>query len=36
MKNGFIDVWDEPGLAVKFHVSEAKAHLAEEDRGFFD
>ncbi len=36
VKQGFIDVWDRPGLGVTFHVQAAKAHLAEEDRGFFD
>jgi L-alanine-DL-glutamate epimerase-like enolase superfamily enzyme len=35
-KKGFIDVWDTPGLGVKFRVPAAKAHLAPEDRGFFD
>jgi L-alanine-DL-glutamate epimerase-like enolase superfamily enzyme len=36
MKQGFIDVWDRPGLGVTFHVQAAKARLAEEDRNFFD
>jgi L-alanine-DL-glutamate epimerase-like enolase superfamily enzyme len=36
VKKGFIDVWDRPGLGVKFNVTAAKGHLAEEDRGFFD
>ena len=36
VKNGFIDVWDKPGLGITFNVKAAKAHLAEEDRGFFD
>jgi L-alanine-DL-glutamate epimerase-like enolase superfamily enzyme len=36
MKNGFIDVWDRPGLGVTFNVAAAKTHLKEEDRGFFD
>jgi L-alanine-DL-glutamate epimerase-like enolase superfamily enzyme len=35
-KRGFIDVWDRPGLGVAFHVQAAKAHLADEDRHFFD
>jgi L-alanine-DL-glutamate epimerase-like enolase superfamily enzyme len=35
-KNGFIDVWDRPGLGVTFNVNAAKAHLNEDDRGFFD
>jgi L-alanine-DL-glutamate epimerase-like enolase superfamily enzyme len=36
VKNGFIDVWDKPGLGLTFNVRAAKAHLAEEDRDFFD
>jgi L-alanine-DL-glutamate epimerase-like enolase superfamily enzyme len=36
VKKGFIDVWDRPGLGVTFNVKAAKAHLAEEDRTFFD
>ena len=36
VKGGFIDVWDRPGLGVSFNVPAAKAHLSEEDRGFFD
>ena len=36
VKKGFIDVWDKPGLGVKFNVKAAKAHLSDEDRGFFD
>jgi L-alanine-DL-glutamate epimerase-like enolase superfamily enzyme len=36
MKKGHIDVWDTPGLGVTFRVQAAKAHLAEEDRHFFD
>jgi L-alanine-DL-glutamate epimerase-like enolase superfamily enzyme len=36
VKNGFIDVWDKPGLGVTFNVRAAKAHLREEDRDFFD
>jgi L-alanine-DL-glutamate epimerase-like enolase superfamily enzyme len=36
VKKGFIDVWDSPGLGVKFKVAAAKARLAAEDRGFFD
>lgn len=35
-KRGFVDVWDRPGLGVTFNVAAAKAHLSEEDRGFFD
>jgi L-alanine-DL-glutamate epimerase-like enolase superfamily enzyme len=36
MKRGFIDVWDRPGLGVKFRTAAAKARLADEDRQFFD
>jgi L-alanine-DL-glutamate epimerase-like enolase superfamily enzyme len=36
MKNGFIDVWDRPGLGVTFNIPAAKSHLSDEDRHFFD
>ena len=36
MKQGFIDVWDRPGLGIAFHIPAAKAHLLDEDRHFFD
>jgi L-alanine-DL-glutamate epimerase-like enolase superfamily enzyme len=36
VKNGFIDVWDKPGLGLTFNVKAAKAHLRDEDRDFFD
>jgi L-alanine-DL-glutamate epimerase-like enolase superfamily enzyme len=36
VRDGFIDVWDRPGLGVHFNVDKASAHLAEADRGFFD
>jgi len=36
MKQGFIDVWDRPGLGVTFNIQAAKSRLQEEDRGFFD
>jgi L-alanine-DL-glutamate epimerase-like enolase superfamily enzyme len=36
MKQGFIDVWDRPGLGVTFNIPAAKSRLADEDRGFFD
>jgi L-alanine-DL-glutamate epimerase-like enolase superfamily enzyme len=35
-QKGFVDVWDTPGLGVTFNVNAAKAHLNEDDRGFFD
>ena len=34
--DGFITVWDAPGLGVRFNVDKARAYLAEEDRTFFD
>jgi len=34
--DGFIDVWDRPGLGVEFNVRAARAHLMDEDRSFFD
>jgi L-alanine-DL-glutamate epimerase-like enolase superfamily enzyme len=36
VKDGFIEVWDRPGLGLTFDVAAAKAHLGDEDRGFFD
>lgn len=36
MNKGFIDVWDRPGLGVKFNIPAAKSHLSDEDRHFFD
>jgi L-alanine-DL-glutamate epimerase-like enolase superfamily enzyme len=36
VKNGFIDVWDAPGLGVSFNVGKAAPRLLEEDKGFFD
>ena len=36
VKDGFVDVWDRPGLGVTFNEAAAKAHLVEEDRDFFD
>jgi L-alanine-DL-glutamate epimerase-like enolase superfamily enzyme len=36
VKNGFIDVWDKPGLGITFNVKAAKTHLSDEDRTFFD
>jgi len=36
MKQGFIDVWDRPGLGVTFRVEAAKARLSPDDKGFFD
>ncbi|HUA87269.1 MAG TPA: mandelate racemase/muconate lactonizing enzyme family protein [Bryobacteraceae bacterium] len=36
MKQGFIEVWDRPGLGVTFNIAAAKQRLSPEDRGFFD
>ena len=36
VKNGFIEVWDRPGLGVDFRVEAAREHLSDEDIGFFD
>ena len=34
--DGHVQVWDTPGLGVRFIEEEAKKHLSEEDAGFFD
>lgn len=36
VKDGFIDVWDAPGLGIDFDVEKARRHLSAEDQGFFD
>ncbi len=36
VKDGFIEVWDQPGLGVTFDAGKAERHLREEDKGFFD
>ena len=36
VKDGFVEVWDGPGLGVTFNEAAARAHLREEDRDFFD
>lgn len=36
VKQGFIDVWNRPGLVVEFIVPAARKHLPEEDRDFID
>ena len=36
VKNGFIDVWDRPGMGVDIVPERARRYLLEEDRGFFD
>jgi len=34
--DGFIDVWDTPGLGVEFNVEAARKYLPDEDKDFFD
>ena len=36
VKDGFIEVWDRPGLGVAFIVDKALQYLKPEDQGFFD
>jgi len=36
VKDGFIEVWDRPGLGVTINPEKARPYLAEADRGFFD
>ena len=36
VKDGYIDVWDKPGLGVDFKEEAARAYLSEDDRDFFD
>jgi L-alanine-DL-glutamate epimerase-like enolase superfamily enzyme len=36
VKNGFIDVWDRPGLGVDFNVEAARKYLTPGDEDFFD
>ena len=34
--DGFIEVWDRPGLGVEFNVAAARPYLPEDDRDFFE
>ena len=36
VKDGFIEVWDSPGLGVDFIVEKARQYLEPEDQDFFD
>jgi L-alanine-DL-glutamate epimerase-like enolase superfamily enzyme len=36
VKDGFIEVWDRPGMGVEFDEGAAKRYLPEEDKDFFD
>jgi L-alanine-DL-glutamate epimerase-like enolase superfamily enzyme len=35
VKDGFIDVWDTPGLGVKFNIRAARKYLPDGDKDFF-
>jgi L-alanine-DL-glutamate epimerase-like enolase superfamily enzyme len=35
VKDGFVEVWDRPGLGVTLNEEAARPHLTEEDRDFF-
>jgi L-alanine-DL-glutamate epimerase-like enolase superfamily enzyme len=35
VKDGFIEVWDRPGMGVEFNIRAAQTYLSEEDRDFF-
>lgn len=35
VKDGYIAVWDRPGLGVTFNEAAAKRHLEDDDRDFF-
>jgi L-alanine-DL-glutamate epimerase-like enolase superfamily enzyme len=36
VKDGFIEVWDRPGMGVEINAQAAQAYLSDEDRDFFD
>ena len=36
VKDGFIEVLDNPGIGITFDVAKAKTYLRDEDAGFFD
>jgi L-alanine-DL-glutamate epimerase-like enolase superfamily enzyme len=36
VKDGFIEVWDKPGLGIEFNVKAAREHLADGEKDFFD
>jgi L-alanine-DL-glutamate epimerase-like enolase superfamily enzyme len=36
VKDGFIEVWDRPGMGIDLNEKAAKKYLREEDQGFFD
>ncbi|MDP9362793.1 MAG: mandelate racemase/muconate lactonizing enzyme family protein [Chloroflexota bacterium] len=36
VRDGFVEVWDRPGMGVEFNVEAAKVHLTPVDADFFD
>jgi L-alanine-DL-glutamate epimerase-like enolase superfamily enzyme len=36
VKNGFIEVWDRPGMGVELVPERARRYLGEADAAFFD
>jgi L-alanine-DL-glutamate epimerase-like enolase superfamily enzyme len=36
VNEGFVDVWDKPGLGISFRVNAAKKYLEAGDEQFFD
>ena len=36
VRDGFIEVWDRPGMGVDLNGAAARAYLPEVDRDFFD
>ncbi|SVC77686.1 uncharacterized protein METZ01_LOCUS330540, partial [marine metagenome] len=36
VKDGFIDVWDKPGLGITLDIELARQYLEPEDENFFD
>ena len=34
--NGFIMVWDRPGLGVEFNIREARPYLSANNKDYFD
>ena len=36
VQDGFIEVWERPGLGVSLNVEKTRPYLKEEDRGFFE
>jgi L-alanine-DL-glutamate epimerase-like enolase superfamily enzyme len=36
VQDGFVEVWDRPGMGVELNPEAARAYLPEADRDFFD